>query len=462
VVEARQVPKKITVLGAGLAGLAAASELVDAGHDVTVLEARMRPGGRILTWRDPFADDLYTEAGAAGIVPVEPDYALRYLKLFNIPLARPEPLGLPILHYFGGKRVQDAEGSPVHWPLHLTSEEQKLGLLGMRTRYIKPAVDELARAWLAGSMEALIAKYDSMSFEDFLTNAGASPDAMRLLGIADWDLIGEGPNSQSALDVLCQTTSYSTFTSTRYSIEGGNDLLPKAMAARLGERVRYGASAVRIERDSGVVRVVFTRSGAAHTISSDYLVCSLPFSVLRRLEISPPFSHGKQRAIRDMPYASISRVFLQCSRKFWIDEGLSGYTFTDLPTSFFWDGTIRQRGIRGIFQAFMMGPHARHIEHLDEAGRVNFVVQQAEKVYPQIRKYCEGGISKCWDSDPCSLGAFAYFRPGQMTAMLPHLAQPEGRVHFAGEHTSCLLLRNSVQGALESGLRAAQEINRLP
>ena len=56
--------KKAIVVGAGMAGLTAAFELMQAGHDVTILEARMRPGGRVYTIRDPFADGLYAEAGA--------------------------------------------------------------------------------------------------------------------------------------------------------------------------------------------------------------------------------------------------------------------------------------------------------------------------------------------------------------------------------------------------------------
>src|SRR5581483_878565 len=82
-------PRKIIVLGAGLSGLVAAYELMQAGHEVTVFEARMRPGGRIQTWADPFADGLYTEAGAAGIIPVEPDLVLHYTRIFNLALAEP-------------------------------------------------------------------------------------------------------------------------------------------------------------------------------------------------------------------------------------------------------------------------------------------------------------------------------------------------------------------------------------
>jgi monoamine oxidase len=262
--------------------------------------------------------------------------------------------------------------------------------------------------------------------------------------------------------VLCQTTSYSIFTSNRYAVEGGNDLLPKAMALRLGERVHYGAEVVRIERDEAGVRAVFRRGGLQHSASAEYMVCTIPFPVLRHIEVLPPFSEQKRHAIDRLSYASVSRVFLQCRRQFWIDEGLSGYAFTDLPISFLWDGAPRRRSIRGILQAFTNGPHARRIAAMSESERLAFALECAEKVYSQIREHCEGGVSRCWDLERWSMGAFAWFRPGEMSTMLPHIIRPEGRVYFAGEHTASLLLRNSVQGALESGSRVAEEIGHLP
>jgi len=120
----KSLTKKVIVLGAGMSDLTAAYQLVQAGHDVTVLEARMRPGGRVQTWSDPFADGLYTEAGVAAIIPVEPDLVLRYLRLFNIALAPLEPRDLPNLHYFLGVRVTDSGEAVVPWPLDLRNEER--------------------------------------------------------------------------------------------------------------------------------------------------------------------------------------------------------------------------------------------------------------------------------------------------------------------------------------------------
>ena len=83
--ERKRSRKKVIIVGAGLAGLSAAYELTQAGHDVTVLEAQMRPGGRVYTLRAPFADGLYAEAGATFVSNAH-DFTLKYLKLFDVPL----------------------------------------------------------------------------------------------------------------------------------------------------------------------------------------------------------------------------------------------------------------------------------------------------------------------------------------------------------------------------------------
>src|SRR6266568_502956 len=89
-------PKKVLVVGAGLAGLSAGYELSQAGHDVTILEARMRPGGRVQTLREPFSDGLYAEAGAARI-PDNHELTLKYVRLFDVPLEPMYPSRLSAL-----------------------------------------------------------------------------------------------------------------------------------------------------------------------------------------------------------------------------------------------------------------------------------------------------------------------------------------------------------------------------
>ena len=94
---------------------------------------------------------------------------------------------------------------------------------------------------------------------------------------------------------------------------------------------------------------------------------------------------------------------------------------------------------------------------LSESERIRFTLEQMEKVFPEIRENFEGGVSKLWDEDPWARGASSWYRPGQMTELWPHIARVEGRIHFAGDHTSAWI--RWMQGALESGNRVAREVN---
>jgi monoamine oxidase len=130
-------PKKVLVVGAGLAGLVAAYELTQAGHDVTVLEAQLRPGGRVQTVREPFSDGLYTEAGAARI-PDNHDLTLHYAKHFGLTLVPFFPNNLARVFRIGGKRIKSASWTDLDLsqvPLNLTAEERRMGMAGLLQKY---------------------------------------------------------------------------------------------------------------------------------------------------------------------------------------------------------------------------------------------------------------------------------------------------------------------------------------
>jgi monoamine oxidase len=120
--------------------------------------------------------------------------------------------------------------------------------------------------------------------------------------------------------------------------------------------------------------------------------------------------------------------------------------------------TYKQPGTRGILQAFPISLHSRRMTAMAEQERNNFALEQVEMIYPGIREHFDGGVTKCWDDDEWARGASAYYKPGQFSTLLPHVARPEGRIHFAGEHTS-VWIDGWMQGALESGNRVAREVN---
>ena len=124
------------------------------------------------------------------------------------------------------------------------------------------------------------------------------------------------------------------------------------------------------------------------------------------------------------------------------------------------NSTLNQGGARGILESYTAGEQARRVAAMTETLRLEFTASEMEKVYPGIRKNFEGGASVAWDEDGWARGAYAWFKPGQMSELLPHIARAEGRIHFAGEHTSSW--PGWMQGAFQSGHRAASEINRAP
>lgn len=449
--------KKVVILGAGLSGLAAGYELSRAGHDVTILEARMHPGGRVQTLREPFSDGLHADTGASTL-PASHRRVWGYMESFGLesePWVDEKVATLGFVYHLRGQRL--LPGQAPKPPLGFSDEERKLGLAGMYQKYFLSLIPELGDPTSPDWPPPSLARYDGMSLAELMRERGASPDAVEMIGLRFYlDLPAEGIEGTSALYML-RDEALTPSTDEIFRIKGGMDLLPRAFGARLSDRIIYGARVVRIERRPDGVEVVFERGGTTERLAAERLLCTLPFTVLRRIEVDPPFSPDKRRAIAELPYCSTSRLWLQARRRFWHEEGLSGFASTDLPIKYVFDATAGASTGRGVLECYVSGPKARPIAELPEGERIELGLREMEKVHPQIRRWFEGGASKCWDLDETARGAYAYFKPGQMRELMPHLRPPEGRVHFAGEHTSDY--PHWMEGALAEASRAAREIH---
>lgn len=442
----RRTSQRVLVIGAGLAGLAAAYELVQAGHDVVVLEARTRPGGRIRTLRAPFAGNLRAE-GSAARIPESHELVFKYADLVGLetkPFQPEKPANLIYL----GDQVLRADQPDLLKQAGFPATEQKLGQEGLMKKYVAPLLKKVGDPSEPDWPSESLLRYDQMTGFEMLQNTGLSEVALRFFD-AGWGAADE--ISGVELLVLLSSTS-----GPRRRIVGGTDRLPKGLASKISEHIRYGRPVTRIEQDEGSVTAVSERAGSEERFTGDRLICTVPFPVLREIEIDPPVSDGKQRAIKGLPYNSVTRVFVQTQKRFWEEDGLSGFARTDHPMEI-WDASYGQPGRRGILMAYLRSDLARKVALMPKEEQVRFGVDAIAEVFPGVKDYYEGAFTLSWDKDPWTRGAYATYHPGDYRRYYRHLTRPEGRIHFAGEHTSPW--PSWMLGALHSGVRAAQEVS---
>ncbi|MFM8893922.1 MAG: flavin monoamine oxidase family protein [Actinomycetales bacterium] len=445
----------VIVIGAGMAGLATALELKEAGYQVHVVEARHRAGGRVRTQRD-FPDGLYVEQGATRFPDVH-HYTMHYLHRFGLPLIRFDRPDLGDTLRIMGRNVVHHPWQRDAWPaeLGLLPDERRLSWEGLLQRYLAPLLaevgDPLHPNWPSA---ALVDAYGHLGFGDLLRSRGASAGAVRALTLGFH--VGEGVNSVSALWFL-QALALDAGSQCAFKVEGGNDLLAEAFAARLTEELHFGRVATGIEVDQDAVTVHTNGPAGTQAHRADYAVCTLPLPVLARMPIRPGLPQSQADAIATVPYASLSRVALQCRTRFWLEQGRSGFVHTDDFIPEIWDLTVDEPGARGILVGYCGGEQARAVAAKSEADRVTDTITRLGSIFPGLAEQVEGGSSICWDDDPLALGGGAWFRPGDL-ALRPLLAVPHGRLHFAGEGSSNW--PGWVQGAFESARRAAAAILR--
>ena len=436
--QTRESAARVVVVGAGLAGLRAATLLRQAGRQVVVLEARERSGGRVLTVRAPFDDGLVGEAG-----PIRIAGAHRAV----LRAVREHRLTLVPFESSNGAPLDPAPGTT-----GLRPDERSLSARAMLERYVGAVPDNLAEPAASDATYATWREYDRVTWPEWLLQRGASQDAVRLM------TQGGDSSALSALYMLRQFAMLRA-SSQLFKIAGGMDRLPQAMTQALGDIVRYQSPVVRISRAAGSLSIEFETAGRLERIAADRVVLTVPLTTLRQIEFRPRLSAAKEKAIGAPPYYPGVRILLQSRDRFWNRAGLNGSART--ARAEIWDAAYDRQGpaprsskgpVRGLLGATTGASFAGKTD----AQSLAFGVDLVADAFPGIRSAFEKGIVHQWAQDRWSQGAFVAFAPGQMTALLPEIARPDDRVHFAGEHTSSWM--GWMEGALESGERAAREI----
>lgn len=448
--------RRVLIIGAGMAGLTAAYELLRAGHDPVLLEAQHRVGGRVYTLREPFAPGLYAEAGAMRI-PRAHDLTLAYVDKWDLPTF-PFTMHNPnaYCHLFGRKhRIADVEADPDLLGVEVADHERGSHCIKLWEAALRPFYEKVAEEG-AGAWEEIVTTYDGYSTREFMEQNGWSEAAIELFGLL---VNQEALMNASFLELLREEVGQCYVDMVQ--IEGGMDHLPRAFLPALQDRIRFGAKMIAVDQSPESVTIHYQTASGRRQITGDYAILTLPFPALRHVETLKPFSHHKRRAIRQLRYDASAKIFLQCRRRFWEEEeGIrGGGTVTDLPIrNLFYPEHGRETGRGVLLASYTWSEDAQRWGSLSSSDRITQALENVAAIHPQAMEEFEVGASKMWHDDEFAGGAFALFEPSQQTLLHKHILAPEGRIYFAGEHAS--LAHAWIQGAIESGLRAALDIHQ--
>lgn len=402
---------KIIVVGAGLSGLVSALRLQEAGHEVVVLEARDRVGGRVLTVRDGFEDGQYADVGAMILYEGQPNI-LELCKRFELDLTPMVTFGaeLPAL-LFGGKLL-DAD-----------SVGATFGELGTAHEQMPPVPFETVAAW---SRRAHLSATPYAFLEALIQIQPSIP-----LRYVDAYTLHLGP------EVFCQ-------------IAGGNDQLPRRIAegldVRLGQPVRtigWSGPGVTVETER-------------ETHEGEVLVVAVPGPLTTELGWDPPLPEEKVAALMSLRYGTGAGLALQYAEAGAVREAVKTGVFTDRLPSWFLDVSAHQAGQPIVVVSILSAE--RQPRGLDDEA----VFGEADRTMVMVtggtvtRTF--GAIAN-WTDDPWSRCIARAPIGDQRETLIPPIRAPLGHtVFFAGEHTDDRPGPGGMEGAIKSAYRVAGEI----
>lgn len=461
-------PGRVVVIGAGLAGLTAALDLVERGWEVVVLEARDRVGGRVHTLVEPFGDGLHAEAGGESIDDDHHDL-LALVRRFGLRTERrPTDKEERGFVYAGGRRRSTASfagGEDGRVYAEYERCTAALDALGEEIDAEHPEradrADELDARTLGSFLAAqrLGAEAELLVRADLRSEYNAEPEDLSLLFLAQQSAAG-ADGREAGVETM--------------RIAGGNTGLLEAMAGELGDRVVLGAAVEEVRWDGDGVRVLVS---GGRTYDAARLVVACPFVPLRSVRFDPALPAELGAAVAGLDLGSAAKVATQYERRFWTGLGGGGvggrgggdggggvpptaFTVTDLPFGVAWESTdsmTTDADGPGIVAQFITGGAARDAAALTDDERIARFQAQLDEVYPEgVPLRTDRAATVAWALERYTGGGYGIWRPGQLTRWWAPVREGVGPIRFAGEHTEALA--GYMESAVRSGHRVAAEL----
>ena len=448
----------VIIVGAGAAGLTCAYRLQQNGVQARVIEAATRIGGRMHSLRNHFPDGQLTELGGEffdsdhkAILGLARELGVRILDLAYANGTQGNAYG------FAGKLIPaESHLIDAFRPVAAKIREQ-----------LGDCAENCEVDWESHPPRGVA--LDKKSISQWLQENGIEGLVADVLKVAYTGEYGLDPEEQSALNLVCLIgTEPDAFellgeSDERFHAVDGNDVIPQRLAQELEHPVDLGTQLVRLGRSSdGRYELTVQRGASTDVLKADTVVLSLPFTLLRQVEIAPALQEelppAQRRAIRELGYGTNSKLICGFDRRVWAEKGFTGATFTDLGYQSCWETSRGQAGTHGILTNFLGGKAGVALAEGSVEEHARRFVGQADKLFPGVAKAFTGeAVRFTWPTYKYTLGSYTCYRPGQYQAFAGAEGLSTGGLHVCGEHTSANF-SGFMNGAVESGERVAREI----
>ena len=440
----------VLIVGAGLAGLVAARDLIAAGRSVLVLEARDRVGGRIVN--EPLGDGKVVEMGGQWAGPTQ-DRLLAVASELGIETFPTYDTGKKVLH-FNGKRGTYGGTIPRISPLVLADVGQAQGRLEALAKRVPTNAP-----WTARNAD----KLDGQTFATWIRRNTATRSARMLLTLGAEAVFAAEPGDLSMLHVLFYSHAAGSFQrlidttggAQQDRFVGGSALIADRLAAALGDVVRLSAPVTRIEvaSDGGV-----TATTPAGRFESRRVIVTAPPLLAGRIDYEPALPHWREQLTQRTPMGSVIKCQVVYDEPFWRADGLSGQATGDGEgTRVVFDNSPPD-GSPGILLAFLEGDEARRLGREPAAVRRRAVIDSLVRYFGPLAGKPERYLERDWQQERWTGGCYGtLFGPNVWTRYGHALSAPVGPIHWAGTETATVWA-GYMDGAVRSGERAAAEV----
>jgi monoamine oxidase len=459
-------PSSVAIVGGGVAGLTAAYRLHAAGASPVLFEASNRWGGRMFTVYD-FYKGMFVELGGEFVDSNHEDLQT---------LAKDVGVEMQDLTTEGGEELYFFKGQ-FHTPKDMLDPATKSGAFAPIAKQIAKDAAKLTDKHDNWTKHAT--KLDNTSMKAYLDQFRGKTDdwAIDLLDVAyniEFGLLTEDQSSLAMVDFIGTDLDkpFSMFgeSDEKYRIKGGSSALIKALVDALQNKIdmKQGWALTSLDYKDKKVVMGFDAPGGAQTQSFDAVILALPFTKLRQVTGLENLKLGedKLKTIRELGYGINAKVIVGTTSRVWRkpDSGLpepsNGSFYSDLRFQTLWDSSRNQPGEAGVITDYLgVLPGITDAKAALDAFRED-LPKMSQKMADSLDP--NAVVSWFWAAYPFTLGSYASCKVGQYTTMLEVAAEPalDGRVQFAGEHTSGDFL-GFMNGGVQSGDRAAAALVKI-